>query len=104
MEKELARWPSKFPEHQADFEAYILNSIKRRSAAQTNTDSLESHSSVSRKSFNNSSIHQRAVTDNKLEYQINGVVLQNNDDEPDEFVKVINQVFPYQEGTIDIPC
>jgi hypothetical protein len=41
-----------------------------------------------------------------IEYQINGVVLQNNDDddEPNEFVKVINQVFPYQEGTIHIPC
>ena len=83
-----------------------MNSIKRRTVVHTNTDSLESQGSVSRKSFNNSSIQKRAITDNMIEYQINGVVLQNNDDddEPDEFVKVINQVFPYQEGTNHIPC
>ena len=101
LEKELARWPSKFPEHQADFEAYILNSIRRRSVVHTNSDSIESQS-VNRKSFDNSSIQRRASADNKVEYQINGVVLQNNDDEGDEFVKVINQIFPYQEGIINI--
>ena len=96
LEKEYTRWSSKFPEHASDFDAYVNNSIRRRTSITTDA---KNHHLLAKSDASNSM--RRASVDNKIDTStVKGIKIntERDDDDADEYTKVINQIFPYQEG------
>jgi hypothetical protein len=94
LENEYNRWSSKFPEHESGFEAYVTNSVRRRSV--TNDANSINHLLVKGNANNNM---MRTSMDNQLSSAIKGIELNTeNEDDTDDYTKIINQIFPFQEG------